>query len=122
MKGRSGIIMAILKLMTKKAVQRTAMMNMSSPPSPRGCAYGARVNMLGRASIEERRNWAGTFSNRTVKMKRVLEGGTRQELSALLKTRRARISPGDVGLPSGDGRRIRGLRREEVAALAGVGL
>ena len=55
-------------------------------------------------------------------MKRVLEGGTRQELSAFLKTRRARISPGDVGLPSGDGRRIRGLRREEVAALAGVGL
>ena len=55
-------------------------------------------------------------------MKRALEGGARQELSEFLKTRRARLSPRDVGLPAGEGRRIRGLRREEVAALAGVGL
>lgn len=49
------------------------------------------------------------------------EGG-RQELSEFLKTRRARLSPADVGLPSSGARRIRGLRREEVAVLAGVGL
>jgi transcriptional regulator with XRE-family HTH domain len=48
--------------------------------------------------------------------------GARGELSEFLKTRRARLSPSDVGLPAGSGRRIRGLRREEVAVLAGVGL
>nr|BFF05008.1 helix-turn-helix transcriptional regulator [Streptoalloteichus tenebrarius] len=47
----------------------------------------------------------------------------REELSAFLRSRRARISPGEVGLPSGGGRRrTPGLRREEVAALAGVSL
>jgi transcriptional regulator with XRE-family HTH domain len=46
----------------------------------------------------------------------------RRELSEFLKTRRARLAPLDVGLPAGNGRRIRGLRREEIAVLAGVGL
>ncbi|MEV4741459.1 helix-turn-helix transcriptional regulator [Streptomyces sp. NPDC049555] len=37
-------------------------------------------------------------------------------------SRRARVSPADVGLPDGGGRRrTPGLRREEVAVLAGVG-
>jgi hypothetical protein len=39
-----------------------------------------------------------------------------------LKTRRARISPAQVGLPEGNRRRTPGLRREEVAAIAGIGL
>ena len=47
---------------------------------------------------------------------------TRHELAAYLQARRASLSPGDVGLPSGARRRTPGLRREEVAALAGVGL
>src|SRR5262245_7502557 len=47
---------------------------------------------------------------------------TRRELPAFLRQRRARLSPADFGLPSGKGRRTLGLRREEVAALAGVGL
>src|SRR5439155_20086891 len=37
-------------------------------------------------------------------------------------SRRARISPTTLGLPSGRRRRTPGLRREEVAELAGVGL
>ncbi|MEZ0161726.1 helix-turn-helix transcriptional regulator [Streptomyces griseorubens] len=42
-------------------------------------------------------------------------------LGAFLKARRARLSPDDVGLPRyGDRRRVPGLRREEVALLAGV--
>jgi len=41
-------------------------------------------------------------------------------LGALLHSWRDRLSPVDVGLPAGDGRRARGLRREELAALAGV--
>jgi transcriptional regulator with XRE-family HTH domain len=44
------------------------------------------------------------------------------ELSEFLKNRRARISPVTVGLPNGRRRRTPGLRREEVADLAGVGL
>jgi len=47
---------------------------------------------------------------------------TRIELAEFLRSRRERISPEEVGLPSGSRRRTPGLRREEVAALAGVGL
>ena len=47
----------------------------------------------------------------------------RDELRAFLRSRRARLSPADVGLPdSGGRRRTPGLRREELAALAGVGV
>jgi transcriptional regulator with XRE-family HTH domain len=45
------------------------------------------------------------------------------ELGAFLRARRARVRPADVGLPSGTGpRRTSGLRREEVAALAGLSI
>ena len=47
---------------------------------------------------------------------------TRGELADFLRSRRERLSPTDVGLPSGGRRRTPGLRREEVAALSGVGL
>jgi transcriptional regulator with XRE-family HTH domain len=46
----------------------------------------------------------------------------RAELSRFLKARRARLRPADVGLPPGLRRRTPGLRREEVALLAGVGV
>jgi len=42
------------------------------------------------------------------------------ELGALLRQARTRLSPTEVGLPAGLRRRVRGLRREEVAQLAGV--
>jgi transcriptional regulator with XRE-family HTH domain len=41
-------------------------------------------------------------------------------LGEFLRSRRARIRPEDVGLPSYGRRRVPGLRREEVAQLAGV--
>jgi transcriptional regulator with XRE-family HTH domain len=45
----------------------------------------------------------------------------RAELSEFLRTRRARLRPQDVGLPDfGRYRRVPGLRREELAQLAGV--
>lgn len=45
----------------------------------------------------------------------------RAELSEFLKSRRARLLPEDVGLPPfGGRRRVPGLRREELAQLAGV--
>lgn len=46
---------------------------------------------------------------------------SRAELSEFLRSRRARLQPEDVGLPSsGRHRRVPGLRREELAQLAGV--
>lgn len=43
-----------------------------------------------------------------------------QELADLLRSRRERLQPADVGLPAGTRRRTRGLRREEVAQLAAI--
>jgi transcriptional regulator with XRE-family HTH domain len=42
------------------------------------------------------------------------------ELGFFLQTRRARIKPVDIGLPHGPRRRVPGLRRDEVATLAGA--
>jgi len=45
------------------------------------------------------------------------------DLGDFLRARRARVKPADVGLPPGTGvRRTPGLRREELAALAGVSI
>ncbi|MEU6251322.1 helix-turn-helix transcriptional regulator [Streptomyces sp. NPDC047043] len=45
------------------------------------------------------------------------------ELGNFLRARRARVTPADVGLPEGAGlRRTPGLRREELATLAGVSM
>src|SRR6478609_3874011 len=42
------------------------------------------------------------------------------EFSAVLRSLRDRVDPAEAGLPAGAGRRTPGLRREELAALAGV--
>jgi transcriptional regulator with XRE-family HTH domain len=44
----------------------------------------------------------------------------RQEVREFLMTRRARITPDQVGLPVSRGRRVPGLRRSEVATIAGL--
>ncbi|KIA62280.1 helix-turn-helix transcriptional regulator [Nocardia vulneris] len=44
----------------------------------------------------------------------------RAELAALLRQARSRTQPRDVGLPAGLRRQVPGLRREEVAQLAGI--
>jgi transcriptional regulator with XRE-family HTH domain len=46
----------------------------------------------------------------------------RRELGAFVRSRRERIGPEQVGLPPSRRRRTPGLRREEVAQLAGVGV
>lgn len=43
-----------------------------------------------------------------------------EALSTFLKAKRAQIKPESIGLPAGTRRRTPGLRREEVAQLAGV--
>jgi transcriptional regulator with XRE-family HTH domain len=49
------------------------------------------------------------------------EIGRRKAFGDYLRSRRERLTPADVELPSGFRRRTPGLRREEVALLAGVG-
>ncbi|MFJ7631645.1 helix-turn-helix transcriptional regulator [Streptomyces sp. NPDC097595] len=44
----------------------------------------------------------------------------REEVREFLTSRRAKITPGQAGLPAGNRRRVPGLRRSEVAALADV--
>jgi len=51
-----------------------------------------------------------------------LRGQRRAELAAFLRSRRALITPDGAGLAPGLRRRTPGLRREEVAQLAGVGV
>ena len=50
------------------------------------------------------------------------EADHRRELASFLRARRESTRPEQVGLPVGRGRRTPGLRREEVALLAGVSL
>jgi PAS domain-containing protein len=50
------------------------------------------------------------------------EAGRRSLLSEFLRARRGRLTSEEVGLPPGTHRRVPGLRREEVAILADVGI
>lgn len=50
------------------------------------------------------------------------EAERRRALADFLRTRRARLKPMDVGLPTRNRRRTPGLRREEVAELANIGV
>jgi len=80
-----------------------------APPSEDGAFDGgivsSRENARGGAARERARS-------------RALR---REELAHFLRNRRESLKPQDVGLPSGGRRRTPGLRREEVAQLAGVG-
>ncbi|MEV0059507.1 helix-turn-helix transcriptional regulator [Nocardia sp. NPDC050718] len=49
-----------------------------------------------------------------------MENVDRAELAAVLRSARSRLTPADAGLPAGSRRQVPGLRREEVASLAGV--
>jgi len=64
--------------------------------------------------------YAGSRSNRV--RARNMDLVRRQEIRRFLMARRAAIAPDAVGLPGGVRRRTPGLRREEVASLAGIGV
>jgi transcriptional regulator with XRE-family HTH domain len=53
-----------------------------------------------------------------------IHGDVRGQIREFLTTRRARITPGQAGLPvyGGGRRRVKGLRREEAALLAGISI
>ena len=50
----------------------------------------------------------------------VISVGTANDIAEFLTSRRARVTPEQAGLPTYGTRRVKGLRREEVASLAGV--
>ncbi|MGP3958794.1 helix-turn-helix transcriptional regulator [Nonomuraea sp. 3N208] len=50
------------------------------------------------------------------------EDMNRDQLAEFLRSRRARVTPADVGLPNGERRRTPGLRRQEIAQLAGMSI
>jgi hypothetical protein len=101
-------------------IMSTAALNGSAPGSD-GRAT-ARPGDTGRPSDTGRPGDAGRRGDtgKTSAAGRAVE--RRTELAAFLRSRRERISPQDVGLPPGHRRRTSGLRREEVAQLAGVGV
>ena len=73
--------------------------------------------ILGEAVLFRKR-----LHNRTIGTVRMIETERREELRRFLKDRRARVRPAEAGLPATPRRRVAGLRREEVAALAGIGV
>src|ERR1700735_251701 len=54
------------------------------------------------------------------RLSRMAAGGDPEALGQLLRSRRERLAPADVGLPEGSRRRTAGLRREEWALLANL--
>ena len=94
---------------------------MNSPPRRRGtCARGVPQGgpcRRGQAGPAD----PGTGGPWLAGVEAPQNGGVdRAALADFLRTRRARLGPGDVGLPSASRRRTPGLRLEEVALLAGV--
>jgi transcriptional regulator with XRE-family HTH domain len=61
-------------------------------------------------------------TDRTPAADRTQAAARRDELAAFLRNRRERLTPDDVGIVTSGRRRTPGLRREEVAQLAGVGV
>ncbi|MEZ2220280.1 helix-turn-helix transcriptional regulator [Rhizobium sp. RCC_161_2] len=57
----------------------------------------------------------------TISQNQTVLDARRREFGAFLRSRREKLTPASVGLPDGFRRRTPGLRREEVALLAGVG-
>jgi transcriptional regulator with XRE-family HTH domain len=62
------------------------------------------------------------IENSRIKGREMNEAERRRALADFLRTRRARLKPTDVGLPARNRRRTPGLRREEVAELANIGV
>src|SRR5271170_3751245 len=93
----------------------------ASPTSPRPRPRPAVPRRPAEMSVVPARLLATMHSDVDQISQRACER-RRAELGKFLKARRARLSPGDFGMPPGSRRRTPGLRREEVALLAGVGV
>ena len=97
-------------------------------PKGRGATWTEerRRSDEGRGRLESGPEASGTVERRLESgpeaSGKVARAERNRELAAFLRSRRERITPEDVGLPGGHRRRTAGLRREEVAQLAGVGV
>ncbi|MDP9841646.1 transcriptional regulator with XRE-family HTH domain [Streptosporangium lutulentum] len=81
------------------------------------------LTMAGTAKDRESLAEAGTRGTTQDRPPSVMmEVMNRSELAEFLRNRRARVTPREVGLPEGDRRRTPGLRRQEVAQLAGMSI
>jgi transcriptional regulator with XRE-family HTH domain len=81
------------------------------------------VTETAETTVAGRSNGSGAPGNGADGYGRGADGRAgRAEFGAFLRSRRERIGPEDVGLAPGGRRRTPGLRREEVAQLAGVGV
>ncbi len=75
----------------------------------------------GPAQTELLLYWYWFCYDRVVTQAEIGPDARRREFGAFLRSRRERLTPDAVGLPNGFRRRTPGLRREEIAQLAGVG-
>src|SRR6202167_2236466 len=89
-------------------------MTVTSQPVAR-LGTGSTPSDVGSAAEDKAPCWGGDGDNGPDSIRR-------EELGDFLRSRRERILPEQVGLPAGGRRRTPGLRREEVAQLAGVGV
>ena len=74
------------------------------------------------AILESSRSTQPSESGRSPVDDRTQAAARRDELAAFLRNRRERLTPDDVGIVTSGRRRTPGLRREEVAQLAGFGV
>jgi len=68
----------------------------------------------------DRRYWYSQDQAHRLAVRQTGGMGERNELGRFLKSRRARLDPGLAGIEADSRRRVSGLRREEVATLAGI--
>ena len=70
--------------------------------------------------MEQESAYPGTGSTTLTPLLQIADDSRRRELADLLRARRGSLSPEQIGLPLTRRRRVRGLRREEVAEAAGI--
>jgi Helix-turn-helix domain len=84
-------------------------------------ARSTRLNWIGRG-WDRRYHPGGASPSRSGVGAASWTDGHREELATFLRNRRTRLRPPEVGLPEGPCRRTPGLRRQEVAQLAGMSI
>src|SRR3954464_1087602 len=94
----------------------------SGGPDPRSrlrtWLHGERISMCYPDDVDR---GTGSPSFRAGRGRTVTDVGAGSEVREFLTTRRARVTPEQAGLrPYGGRRRVKGLRREEVAMLAAI--
>ena len=88
--------------------------------APRSRAERRRARALRRPGVADRGTARATFADAARRSIQTPWATRHNRLGEFLRARRALVTPEDVGLPDLGRRRVAGLRREELALLAGV--